>query len=362
MLAQRSACWLWLLLACGAWAQTGLVQQYPPIDAHPWEEALLAQSNQARAAQGVAALQFDAQLSIAARHHAAEMAQLGYVSHESPQPATALPDMRVARAGSAVTVIAENVAAVATQSDVAHEAVTGWLASPEHRRALLEPRYSHVGFGVASDGNGQTYIAQVLAYQPLLLRQTQVQAHRLEAYSLDIALELPEAQQVLLLVGRYSAEAQQFAAGVHRVAFQLLPQMLEQQSVQIRAAVAGSQGYILQDDGWLEPAENRWRSGQTGPQQALRIRSVTPQPRSLDVYRVQLHFASLPSASLAVWLASERWHGLQRQGNSLIIDVPRALQQPQLAIGLERPDGNFDIVLRVRLDFSAGTARLLPGS
>lgn len=119
----------------------------------------------ARAAHGLAPLLPDPGLARAALAHALENARRGVLDHGSPDPARATPADRVALAGVALVEIGENLARIPGTS-VARRAVDGWLGSPPHRRNLLDPGFTHVGFGVA-DGPGGHYVVQLLGARPI---------------------------------------------------------------------------------------------------------------------------------------------------------------------------------------------------
>lgn len=102
--------------------------------------------NKARKREGLRAVRPDANLTLAARNHAQDMAQNNYFSHRSLSGA-GLAD-RVSRTGYCVSGLAENIA-------FGHRSVAGvfssWFKSPGHRRNMLRPQA--VAFGLAeSDG------------------------------------------------------------------------------------------------------------------------------------------------------------------------------------------------------------------
>lgn len=100
--------------------------------------------NQAREQAGLARLRPNPLLDRAAQEHACDMALSGRLSHtgsDGSQP----PD-RLRRAGYAFRTGAENVA-VGFDSGAAVTA--GWMASPGHRRNILDPAVTEAGFGLA---------------------------------------------------------------------------------------------------------------------------------------------------------------------------------------------------------------------
>lgn len=126
---------------------------------------LHAATDAARAAHGLPPLRPDPGLARAALAHALENAHRGVLDHGSPDPARATPADRVALAGVALVEIGENLARI-PGAPLARRAVDGWLDSPPHRRNLLDPGFTHVGFGVA-DGPGGRYVVQLFGARPI---------------------------------------------------------------------------------------------------------------------------------------------------------------------------------------------------
>ena len=121
----------------------------------------LALVNQSRRAEGLPPLRMSGPLDAAAQAHAEDMARRGFFGHRSPEWNDVAARYR-ASGGGAWRVIAENITQCsgcgATRGQVAafHE---GWLASPGHRRNILDPRVEAFGFGMASAA-GKVYAVQ----------------------------------------------------------------------------------------------------------------------------------------------------------------------------------------------------------
>ncbi|WP_327585743.1 CAP domain-containing protein [Nonomuraea sp. NBC_00507] len=105
-------------------------------------------TNSARAQHGCGPLRVDQGLMRSARTHSLEMARMGQLTHNSPDGAS--PWDRMERAGYRYGA-AENIGAGYSSPN---EAVQGWLASPDHRKNLLNCRLKAIGVGVASGPNG----------------------------------------------------------------------------------------------------------------------------------------------------------------------------------------------------------------
>jgi len=125
---------------------------------------LLEESNTARELHGLGPFSADQGLARAAQVHAEENAARGVLDHGSPDPSRDTPAERIALSGVALIRTGENLALM-PGNQVARDAVEGWLESPLHRRNLLDPDFTHVGFGVAV-GPGGTYVAQLLGARP----------------------------------------------------------------------------------------------------------------------------------------------------------------------------------------------------
>lgn len=113
-------------------------------DVQAVREAMLAIVNAARVVEGRPPLVLDPQLNAAAQAHAQDMLARTYYSHETPEGS--LPRQRVTAAGVSADVVGENLAAGQTSVENVMEA---WLHSSDHRRNILEPRFTHLGVGIA---------------------------------------------------------------------------------------------------------------------------------------------------------------------------------------------------------------------
>jgi uncharacterized protein YkwD len=121
-----------------------------------------AQINVVRRSHGRSRLTLSPQLTRAGQEHARQLAVAGYFSHDwsdgSPfgswiKHFYPVGNARTWRAG-------ENLA-WSVQDVTARQAVEMWLASPEHRRILLDKRWRQVGLGVIrADGAGGIYGGQ----------------------------------------------------------------------------------------------------------------------------------------------------------------------------------------------------------
>jgi uncharacterized protein YkwD len=348
--------------------------RYSPLGGDPaFERALLEATNNARRSNGAGRLEADDSLALAARHHAAEMAELGYISHESPNPQTALLPQRVVAAGSATQVVGENIATLSPvdrlDAELANSLVAGWLDSPRHRENLLRTDYTHVGFGAATSG-GTVYAVQVFAYQPLELTAGDVRSSTRSSYEVEVVLDLTSPQEVQLAYGRNAFPPESLAAGQHRLAFTTAADGSDRLQLQVGMRAPNSDAFILQDEGWLDLSTGNFQAGQTPPRDVASLASVTRQVSETTYYDVTLQFAEAVSAvadTARVWLGSSTASGNQPlqdarwQGRTVTVSVPSNHPNPVLDVSVP-VSGQQQVVLSVALDFSAGRGQLVPFS
>lgn len=113
-------------------------------DAAAVRERMLHIVNAARTVEGRPPLTLDPRLTAAAQAHADDMLSRTYYAHQSPEGI--LPRARVQTAGYAPDIVAENLAAGQTSVENVMDA---WLHSADHRRNLLDPRFTQIGIGIA---------------------------------------------------------------------------------------------------------------------------------------------------------------------------------------------------------------------
>ncbi|RKP18519.1 hypothetical protein ROZALSC1DRAFT_23154 [Rozella allomycis CSF55] len=107
---------------------------------------LLALTNQHRASIGLNALQLDGKLTAAAEGHSVTQAQTKTMSHNGFEN-------RVATCGFPGIVWAENVGMSENKPIDVAEMHQNWLNSQGHRENIEKVGLTHVGFGLASNGN-----------------------------------------------------------------------------------------------------------------------------------------------------------------------------------------------------------------
>jgi uncharacterized protein YkwD len=107
------------------------------------EQALLAEVNRVRAADGLAALRVDGRLARAARSHTMGMLRTNTFSHGDMAA-------RLERFGIHRGTVGENLAWGAGRYATARAIVRMWLQSPEHRANLLRPGYRRIGLAAVT--------------------------------------------------------------------------------------------------------------------------------------------------------------------------------------------------------------------
>ncbi len=114
----------------------------------------------ARGASSIASLRSHRLLARAATEHARAVCASGRVAHQLAPHAS--PDERFAALGISARFVGEAVGR-AVDVDAAWAAL---LASPSHRAALLDPRFTDAGTGSATDDRGRVCVAVALASWP----------------------------------------------------------------------------------------------------------------------------------------------------------------------------------------------------
>ena len=131
---------------------------YPQGDQEHVEIRLMRLVNRSRKALGLPSLRPSRVLARVARHHSQDMLARGYFGHVSPTRGNLA--RRLVRQGVRYEQASENLS-LATSPRKAHDSL---MASPSHRRTLLDPEATHVGIGVATDpARGLLYVTQIFA-------------------------------------------------------------------------------------------------------------------------------------------------------------------------------------------------------
>ena len=120
------------------------------------ERAIFRFTNEVRQKNGFAPLIWDNSLRDVARGHSADMLVRNYFAHETPEGRT--PHERIVAAyRSPLSMTGENIwmSKNRTPTDfrqLARIIVDNWMSSPGHRSNLLNPKFTDIGVGVATNG------------------------------------------------------------------------------------------------------------------------------------------------------------------------------------------------------------------
>ncbi len=145
------------LLATAALSAKGVSR--PPGQAQSLERRVWEAINQERRKESIGELAWDEALAGEARRHSARMAQAGFFSHCDPVRGDLVP--RLDAAGIPWHDCAENIILLEQgDEDPVPVAVKAWLASPGHRKNLLNPVYTRSGVGIAASGGDRLWITQ----------------------------------------------------------------------------------------------------------------------------------------------------------------------------------------------------------
>ncbi len=123
------------------------------------ERRAFEQTNQIRVQNGLAPLEWDAEVCRLARSHSENMFRLGFFSHVSPD-GLRLRDR--ARASGILTykVMGENIAYNQGYEDPGAFAVERWMASEKHRANILSPEFRAMAIGMYVAADGSVFLTQ----------------------------------------------------------------------------------------------------------------------------------------------------------------------------------------------------------
>lgn len=200
------ALYFWLIVALGAAASEPAATAEPrtavrleaavaagPIDAALFTEAVLIHVNAARQANGRAPVAADGRLTATAARQAEAMARAGAMTHRAGgalrarlsgegvqfrkageniamEPVYAVLGRPISTRSSGCSFVYADTGAAAPRhsyASLARSTVARWMASPGHRKNILEPGFRRMGAGFAVKAGGalcgDVYLAQVFA-------------------------------------------------------------------------------------------------------------------------------------------------------------------------------------------------------
>jgi hypothetical protein len=151
----------------------------------------LAWASRMRGSVGLAPLLSQPLLAETARRHAEDLAARGEISHVGTGGTTVLERWR--SAGGTSLRVGEIIGAGEALSGVEN----AWMESPSHRAVLLDPLWTHVGWGSAGRGTMEVH---VVLFSRILVRDL-VTGWRDGVFSVQGAFTPPEAASPILFCG-----------------------------------------------------------------------------------------------------------------------------------------------------------------
>lgn len=152
--------------AGGAAAPPPPVKKSTPVVGKPLEaveQRIFELTNKARWEAGLPPVALDESLRDAARGHARDMIERGFIDSINPDGLTA-DDRASAVNRSAVRVIAENIGGGSTNDvGLIRRMAADWLANPGDREKVLRPDATHIGIGVMNSTT-EVRAVQILAH------------------------------------------------------------------------------------------------------------------------------------------------------------------------------------------------------
>ena len=336
------------LIATANLAFAQLPPQLPPLPEHHLESRLLTLTNESRAAEGLAPLAHSAVLAQAARHHAEEMARLGYFSHVSPTPGRGSPAQRVRLVGGTHAMLGENLADVSARDlDAANRIVDGWMASPGHRTTLLHTAWTHVGFGLAEHTNGRAYVAQVFTADPNPIRTLNATRSSERTLTLRFDVAVASTGLILMATDETGATPVPAAAGsTHTLTVEGVPADAPTH-VRLGWAPTEASSFIGQQSGWFDPASGHWTEDWTNPE---RHAEVLDHAATEPVQSVTLHLTFERDPHELVLLVDGAELTTTGSGTTLEARLPGHDGDREVIIGVPEPDGRVRVLHAFEVD------------
>jgi uncharacterized protein YkwD len=128
------------------------VPRSPAASLSQFESSVLIDINRFRTEHGLARLRLSPQLTSAARAHSQQMAQDGYFAHKSADGSAFSTRLRsfYSAPPAQLWAVGENLL-WSSSSLTGNRALDMWLASPPHRRNLLDPRWREIGVSAVDE-------------------------------------------------------------------------------------------------------------------------------------------------------------------------------------------------------------------
>lgn len=128
------------------------VYQRPPQDTskEPMPSDFLSLVNNERTKKGVPILKIDTRLNESAQFKADDMTNRNYFSHQDPKTNTYNGLDKAQQLDPDCIYLSENISENQSNDPTSpYSTVYGWVQSPEHYAAMVDPKYSTTGFGIS---------------------------------------------------------------------------------------------------------------------------------------------------------------------------------------------------------------------
>ncbi len=329
------------------------------LPAHALEWRLHELTDGARNGEGLAALARSEALALAARHHAVEMAELGYFSHTSPTAGNATPSRRVANAGGPMAQVGENLASLPRMTlDFAERVVDGWMDSPGHRQNMLRPSWTHVGFGLHEHGDGRVYVVQVFAEDPNPLHFAHAAPGSTTSLSLRFMVTNDATGFIVLARGAEGGQRVPVTAG--QTITVTVDGVSADAPTHIRLAWGrdGDGGVIGQESGWFDPLTSRITTDYRSAAASSRIESYAASAGAARDIVVQLAFER-DASDLSV-VIDRREVPLSVLGTNVRFSLPGGSEGVPIAVGSARDDSTLTLLQRFTVVNRSGTLVVVP--
>jgi hypothetical protein len=338
--------------------QGALEVVYAPLPAHPLEARLLWLTNEERVRSGAQPVVQSEALALAARHHAMEMASMNYFSHTSPVERSSTPQRRVGNAGSAAVRVGENISLFGRMTlDLPERVVHGWMESPGHRRNLLDPSWTHVGFGAQVHADGRVYVVQLFSEDPNPLQFAHASPGSASSLSLRFEVANDVGGLIVVSQGAGGAETMPVAAG-SRVWVTLAGVSASSPThVSLGWKRDVASGVIGQASGWFDPATQRITADYLSPSATSRFLSYAGGSPVRDVV-VQLAFER-SAHGMTILVDNRRVHP-ETIGTNAQFSLPGGSETVPIAVGMDQEDGRVRIIHQFVIVNRGGRLVLVP--
>ncbi len=125
--------------------------------------------------------------------------------------------------------------------------------------------------------------------------------------------------------------------------------------------LAGQEGYILQDAGWLDIGSGTWSRDPLGSRQVVEIVGMRVATSRADATRIRFQYQQTSSTELAVFLAQEHLPGVITDGGAIDLLVPASAVGVPVQIGIVEGT-RVAIFHAFELRLESGRIRLAPAS